>query len=110
MQRIFYASGSVLTGDAIAEAVLAYAQALAKSPLADTIRIPVALDAVGTSGWATLLIGPASQIMMVPEIGLDFDLPDDDELVDELQRRALLIGSPRPVPHDEDVVVSEEYE
>jgi len=110
MRRIYYTSGSVLTGDAIAEAVLAYAQALAKSPLADTIRIPVVQEESGEHGIATLLIGPASQLMFVPERAERFDEPVDTALVDELDRLARVVGAARPVPQNVDVVVSEDYE
>lgn len=112
MQRIYYANGSILTGEGIAVAVIAYAQALAKSPLADTISIPFVDEATGTLSRATLLIGPASQLMFVPELSPRFDEPVDDELVEQLERKALLIGSPRPVAQDSQVPVrvSEDYE
>jgi hypothetical protein len=112
MQRIYYANGSILTGESIAIAVIAYAQALAKSPLADTITIPFIDEATGIRSHATLLIGPASQLMFVPEVAPRFDEPTDDLLVEELERKALLIGSPRPVPQDAGVplLVSEDYE
>jgi hypothetical protein len=112
VQRIYYANGSILTGEHIASAVLAYAQALAKSPLADTITIPFVDEASGTLSRATLLIGPASQLMFVPDLGSRFTEPVDDELVEELDRKSLLLGSPRPVPQDarEPLLVSEDYE
>jgi hypothetical protein len=112
VQRIFYANGSILTGDSIAAAVLSYAQALAKSPLADTITIPFVEESSGVPSRATLLIGPASQLMFVPVIDAGFEEPRDDQLVAELLRRASFIASPRPVPQDpnETVLVSEEFE
>jgi hypothetical protein len=112
MQRIYYATGSILTGDAIAAAVLAYAEALAKSPLADTIHIPFVQEQTGEREVATLLIGPASQLMFVPEPDGEHAEPVDGELVEELERRALVIGSPRPIAQDIDaaVMVSEDYE
>ena len=111
MKRIYYSGGSILTGDAIAEAVLLYASALAKSPLSDVVHIPIVLP--GTEGAiAGLLIGPASQVMCVPsDEGGDSELIDD-ELVVELERRTLMIGSPRPVPQSREGVVvgADDYE
>jgi hypothetical protein len=103
MKRIYYASGSVLTGDAIAESVLAYARALAKSPLADIIHIPVIVTGQDHSGMASLLVGPASQLMCVDEATDGLIEPSDGALVMELERRSQLIGSPRPMSqHEED--------
>lgn len=76
MQRIFYAGDSVLTGTDIAHAVLAYAQALALADSSETIAIPVLLPD-GEQGEASILIGPASQL--IAETATD----DVDELVDE---------------------------
>ncbi len=92
MQRIYYANGSILTGERIAAAVLGYAEALAKSPLADTITIPFVDEASGQPSRATLLIGPASQLMFVPEIAPRFDEPLDAELVADLTRRTSVLG------------------
>ncbi|CAN5156877.1 hypothetical protein BH11ACT2_BH11ACT2_12670 [soil metagenome] len=112
MQRIYYANGSILTGESIASAVLAYAQALAKSPLADTITIPFVDEGTGELSKATLLIGPASQLMFVPEIAPRFVEPADEQLVGELERKTLLIGSPRPVAQnaEEPLRVSDDYD
>lgn len=113
MKRIYYASGSVLTGNAIAESVLAYARALAKSPLADIIHIPVIVTGQEQPGMASLLVGPASQLMCVDEAtngGLIEPL--DGTLVAELERRSQLIGSPRPMSQHEleDPAIVDEYD
>lgn len=66
MKRIFYAGGSVVTGDLTAEAVLRYAQALAQREASDIIDIPI-FAAGGSSGRAQLLIGPTSQLLIATE-------------------------------------------
>lgn len=96
MKRIFYAGGSALTSNSLANAVLDYAEALAKSPRADVVRIPVVLDS-GHAGEATLLIGPASQLLTVSEDAEMLTVPDDSGLVAELQRRTRFVSSPRPM-------------
>ena len=67
MKRIRYAGESVVTGDAIASLVVYYSEALAKADTAGTVEIPVLLGD-GSVGAATLLVGPASQLIMVPEL------------------------------------------
>ena len=94
MKRIFYSSGSVVTGDRIAEAIIHYAEVLALRDTSDTIDVPIALES-GRVGRAQLLIGPASELAVVPEES-DLADPDDSESVAELQRRIILHGSTRP--------------
>ena len=96
MKRIFYAGGSALTSDPLADAVLGYAEALAKGTKADVVRIPIALDS-GHAGEATLLIGPASQLLTVSEDAELLSVPDDSGLVAELERRTRYVSSPRPM-------------
>jgi hypothetical protein len=74
MRRIHYASGNLLTGDAIADVVVRYAAALAKRGLAVEVEVPV-IDANGETGSALLLLGPASQILADNE-------PEADDLLD----------------------------
>jgi hypothetical protein len=76
VKRILYVNEAFTTGDAIAEAVLRCAMALAKAGTAETIAIPIVDDA-NERRDVTLLIGPASQI------ALEEGPPDMDELVDE---------------------------
>jgi hypothetical protein len=86
MRRIRYSGDSVVTGDAIASKVIDYSETLAKANTAATVEIPVRL-ADGSVGMATLLIGPASQLILVPEIDDDEDEIVDDEVVASLQKR-----------------------
>jgi hypothetical protein len=64
MELIHYADGSILTGTAIARAILDYAQVLASRDTAATIEVPTRMDD-GSLGSATFLLGPASQIVAV---------------------------------------------
>jgi len=117
MKRIYYAGGSALTSDPLADAVLEYAEALAKSaqPQADVVTIPVVLVS-GHAGQASLLIGPASQLFTVSEDAEMLKVPDDAGIVLELKRRTRLVGAPRPMTQvsgqgDREVMhVDDEYE
>jgi hypothetical protein len=99
MKRVYYASGSVLTGDRTADAIVHYAEELASKESSDTIDIPVALGD-GEIGRAQLLIGPASQLVVVPEPGEDAG-PDDEATLEELSRRRRSMSSPHPQASDE---------
>ena len=76
MHRIHYAGDSIVTGSAIAGALLDYAQALAHVSESATVEIP-ALMKDGRVSVAEVLIGPASQLSSQEEPG------DHDEIVDE---------------------------
>lgn len=110
MRRIYYSSGSVLTDDAIAHAVLEYAEALAKDGRADIVEVPVVLTS-GNPGTATMLIGPSSQLASVTEES-EFATPQSDTLVEELKRRTRLLGSPHPATsqYADFLTSSEDYE
>ena len=98
MKRIFYASGSVVTGDRTAAAVLAYARALAMRETSDSIDIPVVTPA-GTEGRAQLVIGPASQLMVVTEV-MDRDELDDDDAIAAIDKHVEGLLTPESRPLD----------
>lgn len=98
MKRIYYVNGSIVTGDRTAETVLAYAQALARSEGSDTIDIPV-IGELGEAGRAQLLIGPASQLMVVSQVSTRADF-DDDEVIARIEKRTLGLTSPLSRPAD----------
>lgn len=86
MMRIHYAGGSELTGTAIADALLALAEQLARAGSATTVDIPVRQDD-GSIGRSRFLIGPASQIVAETETSGSVEIRDD-ELVLDLVRQA----------------------
>jgi len=95
MQRIHYAGGEVVTGTAIAKELMHLAEALAKHRTAESVEIPVR-TASGALSRATLLVGPASQLVSEPLEADDGDELVDEHAVDELRRRVAAITS-RPV-------------
>ena len=95
-----YAGETFLTGDEIADAVLAYARALAERSTAATVEIPIRHED-GTSSQLAILVGPASQIVAEPA-GSDGEEIVDADLVDDLHRRAQATMSPRAAMLDED--------
>ena len=93
MRRIHYVDAAVTTGDAVAAAVLSYARELARAGTADTVDIPVLLDA-GGFGRAQLLVGPASQLV-VTEADPDQEGVVDPAVVADLDGRRHLLASRR---------------
>jgi hypothetical protein len=74
VKKLMYAGTEILTGDDIAQALLALAGALAQTGDADTVEIPV-LDADGSRTTALVLVGPASQIVAGPIRNVAFRTP-----------------------------------
>ncbi len=76
MQLVHYAGGRIVTGTAIAESIVKYAEALGSAGVAATVDVPARREDGGVER-VRLLIGPASQLLLepVPEGG--------EELLDE---------------------------
>lgn len=89
MKSIIYAHTELLTGDAIAVAVLHYSAAPADNGLAETIEIPI-VESDGSRSTALMLIGPASQIV-AKGIHTAFEELVDTEIVAELARRTRML-------------------
>jgi hypothetical protein len=94
MRRLYYSSGSLLTGDDVCKAVLRYARALAISGHADIIVIPVVTDD-GISGLAHMLVGPASQVFSMPAPS-DGNDPFDAETIEKLNSMSRALQPSRP--------------
>lgn len=93
MKRIHYASGSLLTGDAIADAVVRFAAILAQNSTAAEVRAPAILDD-GEVGEALMLLGPASQIL-VEAAHYDGSELHAETFVAELDERMAALGPRR---------------
>lgn len=110
MKVISTGTDRFLTSDAVADAVLEFAGVLARAGTADTIAIPFVQDS-GEVAEARLLLGPASQISLLPgddRAGAGADAPpqlDDGPVLEDLHRRTVLL-EPAAIPeaagdHDE---------
>lgn len=94
MKLIHYAGDELITGDAIADAVLDYAAALARNEGSVTLQIPVRFPD-GRKSEATMLIGPASQLVALSSES-DFEEIVDDELVASIRREITSMANARP--------------
>lgn len=108
MKLIHYAGDVLLTSDAIAQAVVEYAAALARAESSTELTIPIVLSD-GTTATASLLLGPASQLVTQPAVGPVAEL-DDELLVDDIIARTNALGPVRAVPAGaSSVAASDEY-
>lgn len=94
MKAIHYAGETVLTGDAIADALVLYAGALARRETAAAVEIPVRYPD-GSVNEASVLLGPASQIVAVPAHS-DYEELVDEDLVAWLVHQTRTLENPRP--------------
>jgi len=95
VKRIHYTDDHLVTGDAIAEAVVDYARALALQGNSDTVDLP-GMDRNGVRQRFQMLLGPASQMLVAEE---QTDEPDfeDDALVDDIRSRIHRLRGAEPV-------------
>jgi hypothetical protein len=94
MKMIHYAGDELITGDAITDAVLRYAAALARAEGSLALNIPVRFPD-GRIAEATVLIGPASQLVAVPHDS-EFEEVVDDALVAKINDSIDALAEPRP--------------
>lgn len=93
MQRLHYTGDTFLIPDAVSEALLAYASALAEAHTSDVVVVPIA-DEDGVVTNASILLGPASQLFATEEP----DVPESDghaALVADLHVRAERLRPPK---------------
>jgi hypothetical protein len=85
MKLIIYAGSRLMTGDEVAGAVLDYCAALADADTAETVEIPILMDD-GEPSKATLLVGPASQIV-AQDVTSEWDELEDPDTVRLLKEK-----------------------
>jgi hypothetical protein len=93
MKRIHYASGSLLTGDDIADVLVRFAAALAHSNDSADVHAPAIVED-GSAGEVLLLLGPASQILVEDEHFAGAELRDEP-FVNDLEGRIAALGPQR---------------
>lgn len=79
MKELQYVGATLILSDAGAEAVLAYAEALAQGATSGIVDIPI-LRADGSRDVANLLLGPSSQLFVATKVGESVDLDDAAEI------------------------------
>ncbi len=98
MKTIHYAGDAILLNDELADAVVEYAAALARVGSSAELTVPVVIDD-GSVSSASMLLGPASQLIATPAPGAK-EAAADAELLAEIIRQTALIGAIRAEPID----------
>lgn len=101
MKRISYSDDFIVTDDRIADALLAYASLLARSAESDVVEIP-AIDHDGRLTRASLVLGPASQLIAVSSDSEHVDM-DASTALDDLAARMSKLARVPQIPFDDDV-------
>jgi hypothetical protein len=99
MKILSYSGESVVTSDRMSDAVVDYAKALAAHHAADVIDVPV-VDPTGDA-MARLLIGPSSQLIVVPAHEPEVELRDDRAFA-ELRAKIEALRPARVLVGDDD--------
>ena len=94
MKRVIYAGSEFLTGDDIAIALLSCCRVLAEAGESEMVTIP-ARERAGSTTTVTVLIGPASQIVVMdaPWSGGELADPATVDRLREIERRLHLSES-----------------
>lgn len=95
MRKIVYAGGTFYTGNDLAEALLEYAGALARSSTAATVIVP-GRTPDGAVGDVEVLIGPASQLVSEPVPDEDLLEIEDAGTAERLRGLTADLDRPRP--------------
>jgi len=90
VKRLRYAGGSFVTGDRIADAVLAYAAELANAGKAVKLDVP-AMDLEQQRERVSIVVGPASQIL-AESVVLGVEM-DDEIFTEQLRRKTSVLQS-----------------
>lgn len=99
MKSIHYAGDVLLTSDAIADAVILYAAALGRSDTSVELKIPV-MVAGGMRSEATMVLGPASQLLAEPDLNPSGQF-DDSDVVASIEQRTAALGPVKVEPSDD---------
>jgi hypothetical protein len=99
MKNIHYAGDVLMTGDALADAVVKYAETLAQNNTSAAIDVPIVTeDGVATS--ASFLLGPASQLVAVP-VPSEFPDPVDEALLARIEAERAKLGGVEAIAVDD---------
>ncbi|WP_022884847.1 hypothetical protein [Glaciibacter superstes] len=96
MKRLSYAGESFLTADAVADEVVRLVAALGGGHGPEALEIPAVTPGGGTV-LVQLVVGPASQLVSVPEQET-LDEPETTDVVSRLRERVTVLRSARAVP------------
>jgi CO dehydrogenase/acetyl-CoA synthase gamma subunit (corrinoid Fe-S protein) len=95
MMKLKYAGGEIYISDLASTVLLRYAQALAVHSTSDTVVLP-AITMDGQAGDTLILIGPASELLVIPTTVIARDI-DDGDAIALMTKRTAALQPHRPV-------------
>jgi hypothetical protein len=98
MRILSYSGETVVTSDGVGEAIADYARALIADNSADVVDIPVVFDDQELT--ASMVLGPASQLMVVPSHDPEVELGDEMTIA-RLRAKTAALGPHTVVPSEE---------
>jgi hypothetical protein len=105
MRIVSYSGESVITTDRVGEAVLDYARALIAENSTDVVDIPVLFE--NEEMTASMVLGPASQLIVAPAHDHDAELQDELTIA-RLRAKTSALGPHRVLPIDSAILDREE--
>jgi hypothetical protein len=97
MRILSYSGESVVTTDGVGEAIVDYARALIADNSADVVDIPVIFNDEELT--ASMVIGPASQLLVAPSHDADVALRDELTIA-RLRAKTAALGPHNVVPSE----------
>jgi hypothetical protein len=104
MRILSYSGESVVTTDGVGEAVVDYARALIADNSTDVIDIPILFES--DELIASLVLGPASQLIVVPSHEVDVELKDEMTIA-RLRAKTSALGPHAVVPTESETLDNE---
>lgn len=104
MKRITYAGASFLTPDDVADALLELATALGISHTNEALDLP-AVDDHGDTVIVTMIVGPTSALMSIPEDS-PWTEPDTTLVLAVLNARIHALTAPKSCPVEETIATT----
>ncbi|MCU1424049.1 MAG: hypothetical protein JWM51_340 [Microbacteriaceae bacterium] len=95
MMKLKYAGGEIYISDLASAVLLRYAKTLAMRSSSDTVTLP-AITMEGLTGDTHMLIGPTSEILVIPTTETARDI-DDSEAIAVMERRTAELQPHRPM-------------
>jgi hypothetical protein len=105
MRIVSYLGESVVTTNGVGEAVVDYARALIAENSVDLVDIPVVFD--NQQSMASMVLGPASQLIVVPSHDPDVNLGDELTIA-RLRAKTAALGPHIVVPSESGVLDRDE--
>lgn len=105
MKRISYCGASFLTPDAVADALLELVTALGITHTNETLDLPAVNDD-GDTVIVTVVVGPMSALMSVPEVS-QWTGPDTTLVLAGLNARIHALTAPKSYPIEETIATTD---